>query len=321
MALLQLKSNDGVGEQLSLFRHNLPLKARSCNYFDLDNKVRNIQNAIEKRYIQPNSFNEFKWLVFDIDRPVCPDELRNDLDVPEPTLFVQNPVNKHAHVFYLLSYPVHNNLGSSQKALRFASLVQTGLLNRLKADESYAGLLAKNPLNNHWDVLPTYGKGYDLHELSECLSNSDLVKPVRECDYGLGRNCIVFDKVSRWAYKAIRQGYPDYERFYDAVYDRAIGINAGLPTPMEYGEVKHIAKSVASWVCRNFSESGFSEWQSRQGKKGGIKSGKVRLEKSADKRSQACQMLADGYTRKDISLALNVHRNTVANWTKNNNAQ
>ena len=90
---------------------------------------------------------------------------------------------------------------------------------------------------------------------------------------------------------------------------------------MEYAEVKHIAKSVASFVCRNFSQSGFSEWQSRQGTKGGIKSGKVRLEKSADKRSQARMMIADGRTQKDIALALNVHRNTVANWVKNDNAQ
>ena len=321
MSSSQLKVFDGVGEQLNLFRHNLPKKARSCNYFDLDNKVRNIQYAIEKRYIQPNSFNEFKWLVFDIDRPVCPDELRNDLDVPEPTLFVSNRQNRHAHVFYLLETPVHNNVDSSKQALRFASVVQTGLLNRLQADESYVGLLAKNALNPHWDVLPTYGKAYSLHELSECLTKAELTKPVRECDYGLGRNCIVFETVSRWAYKAIRQGYPDYNRFHQAVLDRTIGVNAQLPSPMDYSEYKHIAKSIASWVHGRFSQSGFSEWQSKQGTKGGIKSGKVRLEKSADKRSQARMMIADGRTQKDIALALNVHRNTVANWVKNDNAQ
>lgn len=299
-------------QQLKLFRDNLPKKARSCNYFDVDNKVRNLQNAIKKRYIQPNGFNEYVWLVFDIDRAVTPDELRNDCLVPEPTLFVSNRQNRHAHVFYLLEKPVHNNMDSSKKALRFASVVQTGLLRKLKADQSYVGLLAKNALNEFWDVLPTFGTAYSLHELSECLTDSDLTKPVRDCDYGLGRNCIVFEKLSRWAYKAIRQGYPDYERFHQAVLDRAIGINAQLESPLDYSEYKHIAKSVASWVHSRFSASGFSEWQSQRGKL----SGKARLAKSKDKRLQAMEMLKDGHTQKVVAELIGVTDRTIKNWVK-----
>ena len=65
-------------QQLKLFQEHLPQKSRSCDDFDIDNKVRYITEAIKKRYIQPNDFNSTQWLVFDIDRPVCPDSIRND---------------------------------------------------------------------------------------------------------------------------------------------------------------------------------------------------------------------------------------------------
>lgn len=257
-------------QQLKLFQEHLPQKSRSCDDFDIDNKVRYITEAIKKRYIQPNDFNSTQWLVFDIDRPVCPDSIRNDNLAPEPTVFVRNPKNGHAHLFYLLKTPVHQNSHSSQKAVQFAAAVEYGLAIKLDADMGYIGLLAKNALHADWEVLHTVPQAYELHELAESVDTSALNTPLKErLNYGLSRNCSMFDAVSKWAYKAIRQGWPDYNQWHKAVLSRTEMLNRQLEKPMEYAEYKHIAKSIAKWTHANFSRQGFAEWQSNNGKRSG----------------------------------------------------
>lgn len=257
--------------QLDLFSNHLPTKTRCCDNFDVDNKVRYITEAIKKRYIQPNDFNSTQWLVFDIDRPVCPDSLRNDYLAPEPTIFVSNPNNRHAHLFYLLKTSVHQNSNSSQKAVQFAAAVEFGLATKLDADMSYVGMLAKNALHADWEVLHTVAQAYDLHDLAESVDTSALNTPLKErLNYGLSRNCSMFEEVSKWAYKAIRQGWPLYEQWHKAVLSRTEMLNQQLEKPMQHSEYKHIAKSIAGWTHRKFSKRGFAEWQSNNGKRSGI---------------------------------------------------
>ena len=86
--------------------------------------------------------------------------------------------------------------------------------------------------------------------------------------------------------------------------------------PLEHREYKHIAKSIATWTHQRFTEQGFSEWQSKQGKKGGIASGRVRTEKNADKRSQALELRSQGLTQKAIAEHLGVSTRTIRNWSK-----
>ena len=299
--------------QLDLFSNHLPEKTRCCDEFDVDNNVRLLKNAIKKRYIQPNDFNSMQWLIFDIDRPICPDSLRNDYLVPDPTLFVSNPKNGHAHLFYLLKTAVHKNSHSSQKAIQFAAAIEFGLATKLDADMGYVGLLAKNALHADWRVLHTVPQAYELHELAESVDTTILNTPLKErLNYGLSRNCSLFDEVSKWAYKAIRQGFPDYEQWHSAVLSRTEMLNQQLEKPMEYNEYKHIAKSIAKWTHSKFSKQGFAEWQSNNGKR----SGEVRAKKSEDKRIQARQMYTCGMKKKDIAKALGVHANTITAWFK-----
>ncbi|TOG57281.1 replicase, partial [Vibrio parahaemolyticus] len=89
-------------------------------------------------------------------------------------------------------------------------------------------------------------------------------------DYGLGRNCNLFEYLSTWSYKAIRQGWPDYEQWFEACFTRAMGYNKQqFKQPLPENEVKHTAKSVAKWTHKHFSPSAFSAWQAKQGAKGG----------------------------------------------------
>ncbi|MDV7393619.1 primase C-terminal domain-containing protein, partial [Arthrospira platensis SPKY1] len=120
-------------------------------------------------------------------------------------------------------------------------------------------------------------------------------------DYGLGRNCTLFDRLRHWAYKAIRQGWPSYERWLMAVEQRAHAYN-DFSTPLSSNEVDHIAKSVAKFTHKNFSPSLFSAWQSAQGAKGGLAKGKA----YAEKREKALKMLELGMKRKEIADILQI---------------
>lgn len=300
--------------QLDLFSNHLPEKTRCCDEFDVDNKVRLLKNAIKKRYIQPNDFNSMQWLIFDIDRPICPDSLRNDYLVPDPTLFVSNPKNGHAHLFYLLKTAVHKNSHSSQKAIQFAAAIEFGLATKLGADMGYVGLLAKNALHADWRVLHTVPRAYELQELADSIDTTLLNKPLKErLNYGLSRNCSMFEEVSRWAYKAIRQGFPNYEQWHRAVLSRTEMLNQQLEAPMSYNEYKHIAKSIAKWTYGKFSKQGFAKWQSKNGKQSGI----ARAKLSEHKRRQAIEMLTNGYTQKATADHFKVTRMTISRWLKN----
>lgn len=303
--------------QLDLFTNHLPIKARSCDDFDVDNKVRYLAQALTKRYIQPNDFNSRQWLVYDIDRPTHPDEIRHDCLAPEPTVFVSNPKNRHAHLFYLLKTPVHQNADSSQRALRFAAAVDCGMALKLDADMAYAGLLAKNAAHAHWEILHTVPQAYELNELAGYVDTSILQSSAANLpEYGLHRNYTIFEGLRQWAYKAIRQGYPAFEQWHRAVLTRALALNVAMhqrdvPSLPER-EIEHIAKSVAKFTHSNFSQAGFSEWQAVQGSKGGKAKGKA----YEDQRLKATLMLKQGLKKKKIAELLGVHANTITNWVK-----
>ncbi|HDS1213547.1 TPA: primase C-terminal domain-containing protein, partial [Shewanella algae] len=100
-------------------------------------------------------------------------------------------------------------------------------------------------------------------------------------DYGLGRNCTLFDKTRKWAYRAIRQGWPQYDQWLQACFERAKAYNLQFSAPLDENEVMGIAKSIAKWTNKNFSQETFSSYvrkthlssiQSLRGRIGGSKS-------------------------------------------------
>ncbi|MEY0847253.1 primase C-terminal domain-containing protein, partial [Providencia rettgeri] len=97
-------------------------------------------------------------------------------------------------------------------------------------------------------------------------------------DYGLGRNCQLFEQTRKWAYRAIRQGWPAYEQWLQACFERAKAYNFQFLTPLDEKEVFGIAKSIAKWTHSKFSQESFDEYilrtheskiQSIRGCKGG----------------------------------------------------
>lgn len=304
-----------ANDQFRLFRNNLPRKAYSAD--TVDNIVcRRIERALNYRYLQPNDFNSKVWLVYDIDRPTSPDEITDDIGLPPPHYFVQNPLNQHAHVYYGLENPVHLNANSSEDARRFAGAVDIGMTLALDADVGYAKLIAKNPINAHWRVWSCSSERYLLNDLAEYVDLSVFSDKRKYLPaIGLGRNVMVFEKLRKWAYKAIREkNFPPYEQWLRSCDARAQAYSSRTECPkqgeMDYREVKHIAESVARFTFRNFSAQTFSERQSRVGRLGGLAKGKV----FQDKREMAIAMHIKGLSLRRIAQELNCSKSAVHRW-------
>lgn len=296
-------------KQLSIFDARLPKKPYCTD--DLGGlRILPKSMAIEKAYIQPNGPTHRYWIVFDIDREGAAVDWE-DRGAPPPTIITVNTKNGHAHLVYGLDVPVRVARDGSGAALRFAAAVEAALCKKLGADLGYSGLITKNPLSPTWRVLCVNPDMYDLHSLSEWLDLSATSnRRKRMADYGLGRNCNLFDGLRAWAYKAIRQGWPDYERWLEAVEQRAAGINAGFNTPLSANECRGVAKSVAKWTHKNVTAGGFSAWQAAQGRKGG----KAKGEAYAGKAAEARRMRAEGLTQAAIAEALSVSRMSISRW-------
>ena len=298
-----------ICNQLELFAGSLPTKSYCTNDTTIGLRIRNVEHALQHRYVQPNHPNSKLWLVYDIDRPTCVSELTDDLLLPAPHFFVQNKVNQHAHAFYGLETAVHLNENSSQKAIRFAAAVDCALTSQMDADGQYSGLIAKNPVHGHWRTYMINSESYELGELADYLDLEGYGDRRRSMpDTGLGRNVNLCNKLRFWAYKAIRQGWPESEQWHRAVLDRATGYNT-TANPLPYGEVRNTAKSVAKWTYKNFNNEAFRQTQSSRGKR----KGKKRRDELMPK---VLEMLNQGASQRAIAAELCIPRKTIASWLK-----
>ncbi|MCK0754402.1 replication initiation protein [Chromohalobacter japonicus] len=259
---------------LALFRQRLPQKPYHTDNPRHGLRIRDVQRALSSRYIQHNGPTHRYWLVYDVDRMTAALDW-TDLGAPPPTIVAQNPENGHAHLIYGLDVPVRTAPDAKSGPLRYAAAVDCALRALLGADEGYAGLIGKNPLHPHWRVTEWEPRLYELGDLDSWLDLSPYAdRRKRLPQYGLGRNCNLFEYLRIWAYKAIRQGWPEYGRWFEACLARAEGYNVAEFAGTKAGrlpanEVKATAKSVAQYTHKHFSPEGFRAYQAASGRKGG----------------------------------------------------
>jgi hypothetical protein len=124
-------------------------------------------------------------------------------------------------------------------------------------------------MNGHWITTVFRQEGYSLPELSEYIPDLSRFndKRTKLPEYGLGRNVTHFNRLRLWAYKAInayRDG--DFDTWHSCVQEKAAEYNNFTP-PMDWNEIKHTAKSVATWVWRHAPASAirFSRVQAARG--------------------------------------------------------
>ena len=321
--------------QLNEFKKRLPKKPYYTNELSSGLQIADVARAVGARYIQPNGPTHKYHLVFDIDRAGAAIDWY-DLNAPAPTFTVTNIENAHGHLIYTIEVSIRTAPDGKVDPLRYAAAIEAALRDKLDADIGYSGLICKNPLHGFWRVEAWEPELYSLDWLADHLDLSpykDRRKNLPE--YGLGRNCILFERTRKWSYKAIRQGWPELERWIVAVLERAKAYN-DFEQPLPFNEVRHTAYSIAKWTHRHMgSEAQWNAYVARthtpkvqaiRGKKGGIvtatKTDMAALGalKGKTRRDHflplVLEMHAQGFTNADIGREYGLPRKTVSDWVR-----
>ncbi|MCV9960059.1 replication initiation protein, partial [Acinetobacter baumannii] len=273
--------------------------------------------ALLKRYIQPNHPYYTHFFVFDLDYPTAYlDYFYSMIGVPAPNLIVENPENGHAHYIYQLKTPIYNTNASNDKPIKYGNAVYLALRDVLNADVNYSGLITKNAVHKHWRTHVLREQPYTLDQLSERLdlTTRQINKEIKIDEaVGLGRNCCVFHTVRHWAYVEVRQyRAKSFNQWLDCVIAQCCSVNAQFTVPMQYNEVKGIAKSIARWVWKRDGYA-YQEFIDRQTRKGQL-GGKAKGEAYNAKRKQAVALRAKGMNHTQIAKQLGIARYTVIRW-------
>jgi len=200
--------------------------------------------------------------------------------------------------------------------IRFAGAIDIAYREALDADYGYSGLICKNPLHPSWRVW-TPGSVYDLPHLAEFVDLSQYRDRRRHLDdYGLGRNCTLFERLRRWAYKAIRQHWrPDGARhWHGAVLDHAECYN-DFSTPLPYGEVKATARSIARWTWRHFTPASWRKVQADRGRLGAVASAASKRAATEARILEAIGQLhqqGDRVSQAAVARLAGIHQSTIA---------
>lgn len=301
-------------KQIDLFERRLPPRPLCGDEF-ADGLYRLPKKfALQKKHVQINSQMVTGVLCFDIDREMCAFAWEQ-ANLPPPSFIVQNPKNGHCHFLYLLTGPidVSGKDPNKNKAVRFLAAVQYAYTKALGADFNYSNFTAKTPCHEAW-ITHLFAQNDGLYDLAYLADYVELPKtiPKRREAVGAGRNCSLFDDLSRWSWRAVRPYWrPNGEKAWaEAVFLRAQELNV-FETPLSVGEVRCIARNVSRWVWRNITPAGFHEVQRKRGKVGNKKSVAVRAKKSAERAKEAKALIASGLKQKEVAEKLGVSVRTI----------
>ena len=290
--------------------------------------IRSKKHAIQYPLIQVNHVHTVQYLIFDID---APDAYLHffDENLPVPTWIAKNKKNGHCHVCYELKTPVCKTANAKLEPLRYLASVEYTYAKKLGADLRYSGLLTKNPVDRDWEVTLLNPRPFELGELADYVDLETKPKKTENEKNevsGLGRNCMMFDVVRKWAYKAIRACLGDgYDSWYQKVLNMSLDANGAFLDPLPYSEVKATAKSIAKWVWRNHTSADFHAWfgakQSNRAKigvsKGNVsKGGKARSQQYSDMRQEALKLHLMGVKVTQIAKQLGISRPSVYAYLK-----
>jgi DNA-directed RNA polymerase specialized sigma24 family protein len=305
-------------------KQHSPVKPYCSDGLDYGLRIRSRDAALKMLYLQLNPLSFCHALVFDVDREGAA-YAAQDAGLPEPSVVIITPHNRYAHLWYLLYAPVATGNAAHQKPLDYLAAIQRTMGRILGADMSYSGLITKNPLRTDaWLSLYSLSAPVRLYTMQQMHEDIGLLDPKRKKPdevFGFGRNCMLFDKLRKWAYTAIRRHRGSLRRdsrvLWDAeCLDKAVSLNAEFLNPLSFAEVRSIAKSTAKFCWRHDpeAESAFLARQSYKGKE----SGKVRQAQNEDKRVSARLMRIQGLTHQQIADELGVTDRTIRNWLSDN---
>ena len=268
--------------------------------------------ALTKKYINPNYKNRQAFLMFDIDSEVG-GAAWYDAGLPQPTWTAINGKNGHAHSVYMLETPV-----STSEV--YMGAVDYAMTESLGADRGYVGLITKNPFSEYWHMSErgaVSGDSVRCYSLGELSRHLDLIRPhARIVENAIGRHLQLFDTLRTWAYKAVREFWNGSESaWFNAVEAEAVKANIFLEQ-LKPREVYSIARSVARHVWRNFTPQRLKALVERTHAPELQRARRAKLtEKQNAVKGEGLKMLSEGASIKDVTASLKVSRATVYNWT------
>lgn len=301
--------------------NNLPNKPYCSNDLSHGLVIRKREVAQRMKYVQVNHPYYTKYLVLDLDYEASLIEILYSLvGVPMPNLLIENIENGRSHIIFELKTPIYNTDASRPKPILYGHAILKRLQQVFGADMAYVGLVTKNPISSHWRAYTLCSEPYTLASLNDFLELtwSDAQQPVKlEEAVGLGRNCYVFHTARQWAYVEVRQYRgKTYSQWLDHVIQHCLQLNTGLPQPMQYGEIKGIAKSISRFCWKNDGHC-YNEFIQRQrfkSRKGASKGGKARSTQYDEIRKQAKTLYEHGMKKTAIAKTLGIHRSTIHKW-------
>lgn len=244
-----------MNNNLQILKSQIPRKPYCSDDLQFGLKIQLQNKALTKRYLQINNPAVQHSLIFDIDIDNCFYNWEKN-NAPPPNIIIKNKQNGRCHYIYQLSKGIYKNRFASLKATKYASAVESGLCLKLEGDLQYVGLVAKNPFNEHWQTEIVEDELYTLDFLADFV---DLTKPKeRQENWGLGRNCNLFDDLRQLAYKKALIAMRDnktLDDFINYLYIQAVNINNACNSNnlLVHSELKAIARSVGKFCYKNFS--------------------------------------------------------------------
>jgi len=236
---------------LNKFIERMPKKPYCTDLLTDGLQVRSLTTALSKKYIQYNPPHISQALIFDIDRDFAFDAATEG-NVLQPSLIIQNSENGHAHLAYILKTPIAIHDHARFHPVRYAAAIQRGYTKRLGADKGYAGLITKNPLKH--DTID-FNRMFSLSDLDGWLDFEDKAHDFtkKEIELGLGRNCLMFDRVRFEAYDKVSECCTEAQ-LHEFCLRRCREVNATFDSMLTESEPRATAKSVAKWTWKHREE-------------------------------------------------------------------
>jgi hypothetical protein len=253
------------------FFANLPRRPYCSDDLSHGLAIRRRELAAEKAYVQPNTPGLKTWMVFDCDHDGAYGAW-DGANLPPPNMAVMNRENGRGHLFYLL-HSVCTSNAARIAPLRFLANIEAAYTQKLGADLSYTGLIAKNPLSARWKTHDLHAKPHTLAELAEWVDlRAHMQAPENRAlriTNGLGRNCTLFDRLREWAYSRVnlyreQAGTAGGEMWGQACLIQARSFN-DFATPLGESEVRATARSVAKWTWRHYQGGGIRRGRDANG--------------------------------------------------------
>ena len=306
--------------------HSRPLVGRRL----ADDSVRSWRTSPAHAWFQPlvewaRTPLSFVALAFDVDAPEALERLgaasMGSNEIPCPNLAVYRKLSGHAHAVYTLRRPVLRGVEARPFPLAALGRCSEWLLQQLRADAGFAGVLVSNPVHADYDTRWLRPEPYTLAELREYIPHNWRRPRAPRTD--AGRNAAVFHSLMRYAGSADRSD-GDVAQYAEQIYAAIDVVNPHAFTRSELADtLKSVLRYRARWRAAGWHKPSWlarqaelgrrnsPEQQRLKGRLGGERSGEVRLQRAWSRDQRILAALDSGMKTRAVAALVGVDQATV----------